>query len=138
MGIHTSRKYDTSDTNIYKTDGYSGSHADVDNTQRFTDDIDLTIQTGAEIDVKFDGDNNTDDLYFDLFKRLDSSWTGAEIAWKSQITISNDGSEDIYHYTIPENYEPGHYRIGLTSAGATTTFEVQVDYRGWRPTTGIA
>lgn len=138
MGIHTSRRWDTANTNIYKTDGYSGIHADVDDTERFTDDIDLTVLVGAEIDIKFDGSDVTDDLLFNLYKRLDSSWTGAEIAWKTQITIPSDGSEDIYHYTIPENYEPGHYRIGLTSAGSTTTFEVQADYRRWRWTKGIA
>lgn len=138
MGLHTSRKWDESSTNVYQTDGFAGTDADVDNTQRFTDNIDLTVQVGAELDIKFDGDNATDDLLLDIYKRIDNSWGGAEIAWKNQITIPNDGSEDIYHYTIPENYEPGHYRFGLTSAGATTTFEVQVDYRSWRWTKGIA
>lgn len=138
MGLVSSRYFDLVDTNIYKTDGYSGTDADVDDTQRFTDNIDLTIQSGAEIDIKYDGSDSTDDLLLDIYKKLDSSWGGNEHEWKTQITIDSGGTEKVYHYTIPENYEPGHYRFGLTSSGVTTTFEVQVDYRGWRWTKGIA
>jgi len=128
--------YDDDDTNIYKTDGYSGSHSDVDNTERFTDDIDLTIQTDAVVAFKFDGNNGTDDITLKIYKRHDSSWVGSEIAWKSALTVSSDGSEDIYTYTIPLNYGPGHYRFVMASSGATTTFEMQVDYRSSRITTG--
>jgi hypothetical protein len=130
--------YDSTDLDIYQTDGYSGSHTDVDNTERFTDDIDLTVNKGAVIDFTFDGDNATDDLTIKIYKRRDSSWTGNEIAWKSALTVSNDGSEDLYTYTIPPDYGAGHYRFGLASAGATTTFEIDCSVRTWRDTDSIA
>lgn len=138
MPKHTSWLYDDSDTNVYKTDGYSGSHTDIDNTERFTDDLDLTVSQGAQVDFKFDGTNGTDDLTIKIYKRRDSSWTGAEIAWKSALSVSSDGTEDTYHYTIPADYGPGHYRFGIASTGATTTFEMQVDYRASRPTGSIS
>jgi len=131
---HQSYLYDDSDTNIYKTDGYGGSHTDVDSTERFTDSIDLTMNTGCQVDFKFDGNNSTDDWTLKIYKRRDSSWTGNEVLWKVAITISNDGTEKIYHYTIPEDFQAGHYRFGMQSAGSTTTFEMQVDIRQWRKT----
>lgn len=130
--------YDANDTNLYKTDGYSGASADVDNTERYTADIDLTVQTGAIIDFKFDGDNGTDDLIITIYKRRDSTWGGNEIGWKGEgETVSNDGTEKVWQYTIPENYQPGHYRFGMKSEGAATTFEMQVDMRTWRKTNMI-
>ena len=52
---HSSYLYDEADTELYKTDSYDGSDADVDNTEQYTDDIDLTVNTGAAIDFKLDG-----------------------------------------------------------------------------------
>ena len=138
MPKHVSTLYDDDDTVIYQTDGYGGTHNDVDNTERFTDDIDLTIRKGVSVDFKFDGSNATDDLNIKLYKRRDSTWEGTESAWKSTLVISNSGSETIYHYTIPRAYEPGHYRFGLVSEGATTTFEIEVSLREWRDTDTIS
>jgi len=135
---HESYKYDAADDEVYQTDGYGGTDTDVDNTERFTDDIDLTVLTGAEVDFKFDGTNATDDLILTIYKRRDGSWTGNEVAWKSAITVANDGSETEYHYTIPEAYQAGHYRFGMKSEGATTTFEMEVSVRQWRKTRTIS
>lgn len=128
---------DPDDTNIYKTDGYGGSHTDVDNTERFTDDIDLSVNTGAVVDFLYDGSDGTDDLVLTLYKRRNSSWAGNEHAWKSAITVDSDGTEKTYSYTIPGLYDVGHYRFGMKSDGAATTFEIQVDYRARRMTDGI-
>ena len=105
-----SYEYEASDTAIYKTNLYGGSHNDITNTERFTDDIDLSVYTGAEIDFLFTGSDATDDLTLTLYKRRDSSWTGNEIGWKSALTVANDGTETEYHYTIPDAYQPGHGR----------------------------
>lgn len=121
---------------VYATDEYSGSHTDIDSTERYTDDIDLTMHTGAIIDFLFaaiSGDT-TDDLVLTLYKKGGSSWSGREIAWKSSKTVSNNGSERLYSYTIPEGYEAGHYRFGIKSSGSTTKFDIQVTAYRWRRT----
>lgn len=135
--VSTSFIFDNdSGTVIYATDGYSGAHNDIDNTERYVDDIDLTMHTGAIIDFLFaaiSGDT-TDNLVLTLYKRGDSSWSGSEIAWKAFITVSNDGTERLYSYTIPEGYEAGHYRFGIKSEGSTTSFDIKVTMFRWRRT----
>lgn len=134
---HKSYLYDETDMELYRTDGYGGSDADVDDTERYTDDVDLTVDTGAAIDFKFDGSGNTDDLVLSLYKRRDSNWDGGEIAiWDE--TIPSDGSEDIYNFTIAGSYGAGHYRFGMKSSGSTDTFEMDVEMRRWRHTETIA
>ncbi len=129
--------YDKTDTELYKTDGYSGSDADVDATERFTDDIDLTVSIGANVDFKFTGSGSTDDLVLSLYERRDVNWGDGEIAvWNS--TVSNSGSESLYSFTIDSSYGAGHYRFGMKSTGATDTFEIDAEMRQWRRTTSIA
>jgi len=111
---------------IYATDLYSGVDDDAAGIEVFTDDVDLTEYTNAEVDVKFAGSNATDDLYLSIYKRNDSNWSGNEQRWKSRITIENDGTETEYHYTIPMVYGSGHYRFGFVRSGSTTTFELLV------------
>jgi len=138
MPFQTSYKYDEDDTSIYVTDLYSGVHTDIDDTERYTDDIDLSVYSGAQVDFKFTPADATDDLVFTLYKRRNSSWSGNEIGWKGAVTVENAGSEAEFHYTIPENYQPGHYRFGLKSSSSTTTFDIEVKMRTWRKTRGIS
>lgn len=119
---------------LYQTDGYSGSDADIDSTERYTSDIDLTVETGSSIDFKFDGTDATDDWYLQIYNRRNNAWEAIEEGWKSLLTVSNDGTETIYHYTIPETYQPGHYRFGMVRTGSTTTFEMLVTCIRWRKT----
>ena len=129
--------YDKSDIELYKTDGYGGSDTDVDATERFTDNINLTVSLGANIDIRFTGSGRTDDLVLSLYERRDASWSGNEIAiWNT--TVSSDGSESIYNFTIDGSYGAGHYRFGMKSSGATDTFEIDAEMRQWRRTTSIA
>ncbi len=129
--------YDKTDSELYKTDGYSGDDTDVDATERFTDNIDLTVNLGANIDIKFTGSGSTDDLVLTLYERRDANWGGSEIAiWNA--TVSSDGSESIYNFTIDSSYGAGHYRFGMKSSGATDTFEIDAEMRRWRRTTSIA
>lgn len=129
--------YDKSDIELYKTDGYGGSDTDVDATERFTDNINLTVSLGANIDIRFTGSGSTDDLVLFLYERRDASWSGNEIAiWNT--TVSSDGSESIYNFTIDGSYGAGHYRFGMKSSGATDTFEIDAEMRQWRRTTSIA
>lgn len=134
---HKSYLYDGTDTELYKTDGYGGSDADVDNTERFTNDIDGTVNAGSGIDLKFDGSGATDNLILSLYKRRDGDWDGGEIAVWSD-TIESDGGEHIYHFTIDGSYGAGHFRFGMKSSGSTDTFEMDVEMRQWRPTDTIA
>ena len=129
--------YDKNDKKLYKTDGYGGSDTDVDSTERFTENIDLTVNLGANVDIKFTGSGSTDDLALFLYGRRDSSWDGSEIAiWNTN--INNDGSESIYNFTIDGSYGAGHYRFGMKSSGSTDTFEIDAEMRQWRRTTSIA
>ena len=132
-----SHLYDTGDRELYLTDGYSGTDTDIDNTERFGDDIDLTVNTEAAVDFKFDGSDATDDLVLTIYKRRDSSWTGNEDSWRDALTVANDGTETEYHYTITKECGAGHYRWGMKSAGSTTTFEMDSQVRTSRMTTGI-
>lgn len=136
MPKNESYLYDDSDIALYATDGYGGTDSDLDDTERYTSDIDLSLFTGAELDFTFDGIDTTDDLYLYLYKRRDSSWSGNELAWKTRLTASNDGTESEYHYSIPSEYGVGHYRFGMVSSGSTTTFEISVALRRWRRTLG--
>jgi len=134
MANYPQYKYDAADTELYKTNLYSGSDADLDNTapvsdsDGYTSDIDLTAKTHAVIDFKFDGSGTTDDLVLTLYKRRDSSWVGDEIAVWS-MTVPSDGSADIFSMTIDPSFGPGHYRFALQSSGATDTFDIEVQAR---------
>jgi hypothetical protein len=134
---HESHLYDEIDTRLYRTDGYGGSDADVDSTERYTGNIDLTVNVGAAVDFKFQGSGIINNLVLYLYKRRNSVWDGNEIAlWSA--TVTSDGSEDSYHFTVDESYGAGHFRFGMKSSGSTDTFEVDVEMRRWRPTDTIA
>lgn len=111
---------------LYASDLYDGTGLDVAGTEYFSDDIDLTDKTFAVCDFKFLGTDSTDDLKLRLYKRGDSTWTGNEIRWKTELTVENPGTEQEYHYTIPKEYGPGHYRWGMIRSGSTTSFDIKV------------
>lgn len=138
MASYPEFEYAAADSELYKTNLYSGTDADLDNTapvdatDGYTSDIDLTQQIGATIDFKFTGSGSTDDLVLTLYRRRDSSWDGDEISIMSK-TVSNDGSEDIFSWQLNGNlYGPGHYRFAMQSEGATDTFDIDVEARYWR------
>jgi hypothetical protein len=126
--------YGGSDEELYQTNLYSGSDADLDNTapvddtDGYTSGIDLTSKIFAVIDFKFDASGATDDLILKLFRRNDSSWEGDEIAI-DEITVSSDGTEDIFSYVIGPSHGPGHYRFSMQSGGASDTFDIDVQMR---------
>lgn len=123
--------YGATDEELYKTDGNGGTDADINDTEKYTSDIDLTVSRGATIIIEFDGSCATDDLIVSLYARQNDSWDGDEVA-QSSVTMTNDGSEDIYTLNITPAYGAGHYRIGLLSAGATTTFEIDAEMRRYK------
>ena len=129
--------YDKIDTELYKTDGYGGSDADVDDTERFTRNIDLTVKLNANIDFIFTGSGRIDDLVLSLYKRRDANWAGNEMAiWNTK--VNNNGLESSYNYTLNGTYGAGHYKFGISSSGSKNTFEMDVEMRQWRKTTSIA
>ena len=137
MPFHTSYLYDKNDSELFKTDGYNGNDPDIDDTQKFTNDIDLTVNTGAIVDIVFDGSNDMDDLVLNIYRRRDDNWQGVEIPLETPITISNDGTECIFNISIGKAYGPGHYRIGMKSTGSNTTFDVYARARFYRDTRSI-
>lgn len=124
--MQESTSYDKqANVTLYATDGYSGSDDDVANTRKYSAVVDLRVYTGLVVDITFDGNNNTDDLTLTYYRRItNSTFTGNEIA-VATATIGSDGSEDVYSYVI-DDPGPGYYRLGLVSAGASTTFDVKV------------
>lgn len=126
--------YAGSDTELYQTNLYGGSDADLDNTapvdatDGFTSNIDLTSNIFATIDFKFDASGATDNLVLKLFRARTSSHDIDAIAI-DEITVSSDGSEDIFSYVIGPSHGPGHYRFSIQSAGATDTFDIDVQMR---------
>ncbi|MDY6888148.1 MAG: hypothetical protein SVV88_11010 [Pseudomonadota bacterium] len=137
MANYPEYEYDGSDSELYQTNLYTGTDADLDNTapvdatDGYTSDIDLTQKTGCVIDFKFDSSGTTDNLVLKLYRRRDSSWDGDEIAIDS-ITVTSDGTEDIFSYMINESHGPGHYRFSMQSSGATDTFDIDVQCRYYR------
>lgn len=127
---YSSEEYRWSDEVIvYQTDGEGGEDPDIDGTEKFTENIDLTRFTSGDLDFHFTGSDGTDDLVFNLYQRNDSGWEDIELTWKAQFTITNPGTKKIFHYTIPRIYGPGHYRFGLLRSGSTTTFDLKVTLR---------
>jgi hypothetical protein len=121
-------QYDGSNTNIYRTNAYSGTDPDVDSTMRFTADIDLTQKVFAVCELKFDASGAADDLKVSLYRSLDSAWDGDELEILVT-TIDSDGSEDLWSMTIGPDFGPGHYRFGLKSSGAADTFDIDFNVR---------
>jgi hypothetical protein len=128
MANYPQYEYDGSSSSIYRTNGYGGSDPDVDATQRFTADIDLTQKVFAVCELTFDGSGATDDLRVCLYRSLDDSWDGDELEILS-LAIDSDGSEDLWTMTLGPDFGPGHYRCGLRSTGSTDTFEVDFNVR---------
>lgn len=125
--------YDPTDTELYKTNLYSGSDSDIGGTQLYTSDIYLSDEDGANVDFKFDCSGTTDNLKLYLYRRRDASWDGDEKAiWST--TVTSDGSEDIYTFSL-SGYGRAHYRFGMVRTGSTDTFDIDVEMRKYRKIT---
>lgn len=128
--------YGAVDEELYQTDLYGGTDADLDNTapvddaDGYTSNIDLTDNMYANINIKFLATGATDDLVLNIFRRRDSSWDGDEIAL-APITVDSDGSEDIFNLDLGphKGFGPGIYRISMQSSGVTDTFDADVQMR---------
>jgi len=129
---------DSADTELYKTKSYSGSDATVSATILYTSDIMQDRDTDTVIDIKFDASGTTDNLLVYLYRRRDATWDNDEIA-RTSVEITSDGSEDIYSMDL-DSYGPGHYRLGIASAGSTDDYGVDIEMRQYHRVTfrGIA
>lgn len=129
---------------MYQTDAYGGGDDDVGATEKFThasgESIDLLSDFNTEDSgisaagiVKFieaGGATGTDNFVINLYRRHNNSWTGNELPLRTT-TVTNPGvasgdQEQPYEIGIASTDGPGHYRIGLKSAGSTNTFDVEV------------
>lgn len=131
-------EYDEDDIELYKTNGFGGTDADLDNTipvddtDGYTSDINITIKMGCTVYFKFLASGSVDDLVLTLYKRSDSTWTTNSLPIKT-ITVPNDGSEDIYSFELDMfDWKPGHYRFSSQSSGGTNTFDIDIEARFWR------
>lgn len=118
-----------SETHIYQTNLYGGGDADV-TTIVYTDNVDLETNgyEGAVINVKFDGDNATDDLIVTVLSSMSSSHDTDEVS-VNYFVLENDGTEMIYTFIVKDL---AHFYLGLYRSGTSTTFDVDVSYRAWR------
>lgn len=116
-------------TVVYQTNLYGGADGDV-TTLVYTDNIDFVTNgyEGAQIQVKFDGDNATDTLNVYVYAALSSSHDTDEITM-NQFILANDGTEMIYTFIVKDL---AHFYLGLVRSGTSTTFDVEVSYRAWR------
>lgn len=117
---------------LYQTNGFDGTDADLDNTapvsatDGYTSDINITDNELASLSFEFLGSNSTDDLVLTLYKRVAAAWTGTEQALLS-VTVTNDGSQDVYTgLEIGEHrgFGPGIYRVAMQSSDGNTTFDM--------------
>lgn len=128
--------YGGSDEELYQTNGFGGTDADLDNSapvsdaDGYTSDIDLTDNMEANIDFKFDASGAVDDLLLTIYARRDSSWDGDEIA-VLPIIVESDGSEDIFNLKLSPatGWPAGFYRLALQSTGGTDTFDIDIQMR---------
>lgn len=116
-------------TVIYQTDLYGGGDADV-TTIVYTDNVDLVTNgyEGAQVQVKFDANNSTDDLVVQVLASLSSSHDTDEIM-VSYYNFENDGTEMIYTFLVKDL---AHFYLSLARQGTSTTFDIEVSYRAWR------
>jgi len=113
---------------VYSTDAYSGSDTDVDATERYGVDINLTanVQFGMDIKlVEIGGASGTDNVLMTVYSRRDNTWDGDEQKIDEK-EYTNDGSEDIFRYVIDALKTGfGHYRVSFQATpGGTNTFDL--------------
>jgi hypothetical protein len=125
--------YDGEDTDLFATDAYGGTKDDVDGTEQYSADIDLTQRPGITCKVTFAeiGADSNDNLLIKLYYNTDSTWDGDEIVEKT-VVCTNDGSEDIKNIRINARASGyGHCRFGVVRDGSTDTFDVEIVGRYW-------
>jgi len=133
------------ETILYQTDAYGGTDADVSNSEVFTNASGFSIDLLSDFSEKeagisaivtmkvkeTSGSGSTDNFKFHLYRRHDNLWTGNEIAVDADVydAIPGAGVTIEYPYNVGLDATkggPGHYRIGMESAGATDDFDVEV------------
>lgn len=131
------KDYSTTTNTLYATNGYSGTDADldnstpVDNTDGYSDTIDLTKRGGWTGSLKHDSSGTTDNVVLKLFRIEGTTWDGDETE-VTTITVTSDGSEDIYPLCITRRaYGAGYFRLSMQSSGGTDTFDVQLTGNLW-------
>lgn len=138
MANYPQISYDGTDTELYKTNLYGGTDADLDNTapvddtDGYTSTIDLTAKSGINIDFKFTASGSTDKLILKMFRNRSGSWSDDEILMR-EIEVDNDGVETIKSIAIDALQSgAGYYRFSMQSEGGTNTFDIDVEGRYWR------
>jgi hypothetical protein len=114
---------------LYKTDGYGGSDADIDGTERFSSDVDLESNghEGAQCHLKYDASGTTDGLEVAVYGSLDGT-NYDDIAMTKFTADNNGGAETEISFVVKD---VAHFRVGLKRSGSTDTFEAHLTCQRW-------
>jgi hypothetical protein len=114
---------------LYQTDGYGGSDADVDGTERFSSDVDLETDghEGVHCHLKYDASGTTDDLEVAIYSSLDGT-NYDDIAMHKFTADNNGGAETEISFVVKDI---AHFRVGLKRSGSTDTFEAHLTCQRW-------
>jgi hypothetical protein len=117
---------------LYQSDGYGGSDADVDGTERFSSDVDLETagHEGAHCHLKYDASGTTDDLEVAVYGSLDGT-NYDDIAMTKFTADNNSGAETEISFVVKD---VAHFRVGLKRSGSTDTFEAHLTCQRWNYT----
>jgi len=114
---------------LYKTDLYGGTDADVGGTEQFSSDVDLETNghEGAHVHLKYDCSGTTDDLEVAVYASLDGT-NYDDIALYKFAADNNSGAETEISFIVKD---VAHFRVGLKRSGSTDTFDVHLTCQRW-------
>jgi len=112
---------------LWRTDGYSsGPNNDIGATEVFiSSPINLTVDTGYVMRLKFLGSGSTDKFIITMYKDVETFTVTNHLG--KVFEYDNPGTEviDTIHFGL--NYGPGYYIFGFKSSGSTDTFDAFIN-----------
>jgi len=114
---------------LYKTNLYGGSDADVDGTERFSTDVDLETDgyEGAHCHLMYDSSGTTDDLEVAVYASLDGT-NYDDLSMFKFTADKNSGAETEMSFIVKD---VAHFRVGLKRSGSTDTYDVHLTCQRW-------
>jgi hypothetical protein len=118
---------------LYKTNYYGGSDADVGGTEQTSSDIDLETggHEGAHCFLEYYPSGGTDDLKVKVYASLDG--TNYDTVPLTEFTVDNPGAttEGQLSFVVKD---VAHFRVGLVRDGSTDTYDIQLTCQKWNYT----
>jgi hypothetical protein len=124
-----SKSWATAD-DLYKTDAYGGTDADVDGAERFSSDADLETNgyEGSHLHLRYDCSGTTDDLEVAVYASLDGT-NYDDIPLFEFTTDNNSGAETELSFVVKD---VAHFRVGMKCSGSTDTYDAKLTHQAWR------